>query len=423
MQDINASVSRLMIYRNLKDDPLIHRLLSVQYAKAAYLACREQHADTKSSEINLLTLYSEFYYALSEDQNAFSPDWGEYVLNLCRKDDNLFARRCALRKDSPASASAHRIEDDFEHAVKEELSCILNIANTSPDAYLSCISDYVACPGWNNRDTTSMDADQLYQYLFEFHTTNSFGPFAMHHFFKYLDGEWAPVFHPDPILPEMLFEYEYELSLVRDNTLRLIHQRLGENMLLFGARGTGKSSSIKAMVNAYHVEGLRLIEVDKDGIAHLPALLEKLSGLAPYDLSFIIFLDDLVLQENDSQFRILKTVLEGGVNTRPPHVAIYATSNRRHMIAEKHDNDMYENDAREEKLSLSDRFGVTIRFASPNQKTFLSIVYGILDKHALQYNPEEIAEKALAWAMRENGRSPRTARQFVDYYRSLSPNA
>lgn len=423
MQDINASVSRLMIYRNFIDDPLIHRLLSVQYAKETYFSCREKNIDTKASEMNLLALYSEFYYALSEEQNAFSPDWGEYILNLCRKDDNLFARRCAYRTDTPASASANRIEDDFEHAVKEELACILKIANTSSDAYLSCISDFVACPAWNNRTTTDMDADQLFQYLLDFHTTNSFGLFAMHRFFKYLDGEWTPVRHPDPILPEMLFEYDYELSLVRENTLRLVQQRLGENVLLFGARGTGKSSSIKAMVNAYHAEGLRLIEVDKDGIAHLPSLLEKLSGLAAYNLSFIIFLDDLVLQENDAQFRILKTVLEGGVNTRPPHVAIYATSNRRHMIAEKHDNDMYENDAREEKLSLSDRFGVTIRFASPNQKTFLSIVYGILDKHALQYNPEEIAEKALAWAMRENGRSPRTARQFVDYYRSLSPNA
>ncbi|HEY5504097.1 MAG TPA: DUF815 domain-containing protein, partial [Sedimentisphaerales bacterium] len=158
------------------------------------------------------------------------------------------------------------------------------------------------------------------------------------------------------------------------------------------------------------------IEVDKDDLLTIADLLAYLSELSDVRLSFILFLDDLSFAEEDTRYTTLKTLLEGGIKTRPENVAIYATSNRRHIVAEKETNEMYANDAKDEKLSLSDRFGISIRFASPNQQVYLEIVYGILSDRNVPFDREIVAQKALMWAMRENFRSPRTARQFADYY-------
>ena len=198
--------------------------------------------------------------------------------------------------------------------------------------------------------------------------------------------------------------------------MRLLRHKRADNILLFGARGTGKSSTVKAMANTYKDLGLRLIEIDKDDLLTIADLLSYLSELSDVSLSFILFLDDLSFSEEDTRYTILKTLLEGGIKTRPENVAIYATSNRRHIVAEKETNETYGNDAKDEKLSLSDRFGISVRFASPNQQVYLDIVFGILSDRQILFDREIVSQKALTWAMRENGRSPRTARQFSDYY-------
>ena len=176
---------------------------------------------------------------------------------------------------------------------------------------------------------------------------------------------------------------------------------------------------MKAIANEYKDRGLRLIEIDKDDLLSIPDLLEYLSQLTNTFLSFILFLDDLTFPEEDTRFTVLKTVLEGGIKKRPDNVAIYATSNRRHIVAEKDSSETYANDAHDELLSLSDRFGISVRFSSPNQQIYLNIVYGILSDRKIEIDREVVAQKALTWAMRENGRSPRTARQFADYYESV----
>ena len=188
--------------------------------------------------------------------------------------------------------------------------------------------------------------------------------------------------------------------------------------LLYGDRGTGKSSTIHAILNAYKEQGLRMIEIPKSAVEELSLIREY---LADSPMKFIIYIDDLSFDSQDNAFTELKAALEGGLSACQPNTLIYATSNRRHLIKENfsdREDDVNKNDTRQEQLSLSDRFGLTITFINPDKKDYLDIVEKIAADRGLQVDAQRLDGAAEQWAVRRGGRSPRCARQFIDHVES-----
>jgi predicted AAA+ superfamily ATPase len=189
---------------------------------------------------------------------------------------------------------------------------------------------------------------------------------------------------------------------------------------LYGSRGSGKSSLIKGLLNEYSPQGLRLIEVGKSDLKDLPIILEKLRDLPQ---KFILFVDDLSFEEDDDSFKSLKVVLEGSVTARARNVVVYATSNRRHLIREffadrprpLEADEVHAWDTVQEKLSFSDRFGLTLTFEPANQDTYLEIVHHLAKQAGITLSVEDLDFRAKQWATQHNGRSGRTARQFIDF--------
>ena len=192
------------------------------------------------------------------------------------------------------------------------------------------------------------------------------------------------------------------------------------NILLYGSRGSGKSSLVKSLLQAFSKRGLRLIEVSKSELKDLPVIVEKLRNLPQ---KFILFVDDLSFEEDDDAFKALKVVLEGSLTAKAKNVAVYATSNRRHLIREFFSDRPHPSDGEEvhawdtlqEKLSFSDRFGLTLTFEPANQETYLTIVRHLAQKANINLSQEVLEFRAKQWATRHNGRSGRSARQFIDY--------
>ena len=420
-----SALSGLTIYSGIKADPVLTELRGILLAivSAQTDDAGIPHAESKSTlPYELTEKYSQIYSLLLRNTLSEVPDLGEYVLSLVQNDDNLFAR-AASGRSTGSEADDLKISPEMRLCVINDLMRIETIASFPSRVIISVLApvNAISLPEWRHNPADQSPVT-LYESLLTYHREKSFGVFSKYHAFIWKGNTLEPVERPDPIRLDQLFEYEYEISQVLENTRRLIRHKHADNLLLFGARGTGKSSAVKAVSNACMDQGLRLIEVEKDELLTIADLLAYLSELSGVGLSFILFLDDLSFAEDDTRYTILKTLLEGGIKIRPDHVAIYATSNRRHLVAEKESKELYANDASDEKLSLSDRFGISIRFQSPNQQTYLQIVYGILKDRGIPFEEDVISAKALSWAMRENGRSPRSARQFADYYEATYEN-
>ncbi len=231
--------------------------------------------------------------------------------------------------------------------------------------------------------------------------------FAKHHVFTVENGQLVPVKYPDPQRLSELPGYEKEREKVIANTKALLAGMPANNVLLYGDAGTGKSSAVKAIANEFAPEGLRLIEVKKNQLYQIPDLMDK---LAANPLKFILFIDDLSFTANDDNFAALKAILEGSVGGRAQNIAVYATSNRRHLIKEtlsdRTGDDIHEADTRQELMSLSARFGLTVTFQRPEKARFETILEQLAKQHNIQMPTEQLLLKAEAFALRAGGRSP-----------------
>ncbi|MGA1263065.1 MAG: ATP-binding protein [Prochlorothrix sp.] len=233
-------------------------------------------------------------------------------------------------------------------------------------------------------------------------------------------GQWQGVARPDPVRLSQLVGYDGPKAQLIQNTEFLLAGQPALNVLLYGSRGAGKSSLVKALVSEYGARGLRLLEVTKAQLHALPLMIDRLGDLPQ---KFIIFVDDLSFEEDDEAFKALKVVLEGNIVARPQNVVVYATSNRRHLVREYFEerpraqdaDEIHRWDTVQEKLSFSDRFGLTLTFEPPDQTAYLAIVQHRAKLAGLQISPEELEFRALQWATRHNGRSGRTAQQFIDW--------
>lgn len=217
-----------------------------------------------------------------------------------------------------------------------------------------------------------------------------------------------------------LIGYDRQKQTLIDNTIAFIKNKPANNVLLVGARGTGKSSGVKALINEYYEKGLRLLQITRDQIKLLPDIMEHLRQLAGY--KFIVFLDDLSFNETETEYKYLKSVIEGGISSIPSNVVLYATSNRRHLIKETWNDredtqdELYRNDSVNESISLSGRFGIIIVYDAPNQDEYLQIIDSYLQKTGIKLDNKQLRIEGLRWELTHSGRSGRVARQFVNWY-------
>jgi predicted AAA+ superfamily ATPase len=245
--------------------------------------------------------------------------------------------------------------------------------------------------------------------------------FAAHAAFRYHAhngrGTFEPVRHIDPIRPDDLIGVERQWEAFDRNTRQLLRRLPCNHVLLWGARGTGKSSMVKAALNRHAPAGLRLVEIRRSGLLDLASIVDRLAD-APF--AFLVLLDDLSFEDNDPLARELKALLEGGVQAMPDNVRVVATANRRHLMPKRagdnawaDDDDLHMRDAAEEKASLADRFGLRLGFPVPSQEWFLEVVDALAARHGQTEQRQEVRRDALAWS-RSHGLSGRSARQFMD---------
>jgi predicted AAA+ superfamily ATPase len=264
-------------------------------------------------------------------------------------------------------------------------------------------------------ETSELDYARKYREYIARVKEAGYGIFSEYHMFR-LDGDrLVPVRNPDPVDVDDFAGYGREREAVLANTLSLVEGRPAANVLLYGDSGTGKSTCVKAMANTLRHRGLRLVELRKDQLSRIPELIDRLSR---NPLKFILFVDDLSFTGDCDHFSSLKAVLEGSVSARTGNMAIYATSNRRHLIREsfsdRDGDDIHLRDTLEERTSLSDRFGLTVTFLRPDRKLYLEIVRRYLRLYGARCDDDDLERRAEAFALRRGGRSPRAAKQFAE---------
>ncbi len=263
------------------------------------------------------------------------------------------------------------------------------------------------------------DANEIAAAFIEHWRRFGYGDIATYRAFRW-DNELVGVRHFETIRLEDLIGYVHQKELLKGNTTAFVEGKPANNVLLVGARGTGKSSGVKALVNEYYQQGLRLVQITKPQLKSLPDLMETLRKFL--SKRFIIFLDDLSFEESEAEYKYLKSAIEGGVESRPENVLIYATSNRRHLIRETwrdrgddHD-ELYRDDSANETISLSDRFGLIIHYYAPTQAEYLEIIRSMLKRRGVELDAETLRLEGLRWEMSHSGRNGRTAQQFVNHY-------
>lgn len=269
------------------------------------------------------------------------------------------------------------------------------------------------------------DEHEFFQVVTDFYKAYGVGMFGLNKAFRIEektggDITFRAINNMDKVALSDLVGYEIQKKKLVDNTEAFVHGRKANNVLLFGDSGTGKSTSIKAIVNQYYDQGLRMIEIYKHQFKDLSNVIAQIKNR---NYRFIIYMDDLSFEEFEVEYKFLKAVIEGGVETKPENILIYATSNRRHLIKEtwsdrddvKNENGMHKSDTMEEKLSLVNRFGVTINYSKPTQKEYFNIVIQLARKEGITLSDEELQKEANKWELSHGGISGRTAQQFVNY--------
>lgn len=271
---------------------------------------------------------------------------------------------------------------------------------------------------------TAKDENEFFNYVTDFYKAYGVGMFGLNKAFRVIGGDngvtFTPINNMDKVMLDDLIGYEIQKKKLVENTEAFVQERKANNALLFGDSGTGKSTSIKAIVNEYYDQGLRMIEIYKHQFKDLSNVIASIKNR---NYKFIIYMDDLSFEEFEIEYKFLKAVIEGGVETKPDNILIYATSNRRHLIKEtwndrndlESNNGLHRSDTIEEKLSLVNRFGCQISYSKPSQKEFFDIVIGLARKNNVKMTDEELMAEANKWELSHGGISGRTAQQFINY--------
>ena len=298
------------------------------------------------------------------------------------------------------------IISDYKAIVKKELMYNKNVSEK-----VQALSEKLA---------KAANADEFFDIVTEFYKAYGVGMFGLNKAFRISATEngkltFNPINNMDKVVLDDLIGYEIQKKKLVENTENFVQGRKANNALLFGDSGTGKSTSIKAIVNEYYDQGLRMIEIYKH---QFKGLSDVLGQIKDRNYKFIIYMDDLSFEDYELEYKYLKAILEGGLGKRPGNVLIYATSNRRHLIKEtltdRTGDDIHEADTRQELMSLSARFGLTVTFQRPEKARFETILAELAKQHGIDMPMDQLLVKAEALAIRAGGRSPRVAKQFIE---------
>lgn len=425
-------VSRLLIYGDMPKDSILMELSDIIRKMDDKSQTREELATRALAQIKrLLQVATDYGF----DRNL----WHNYLTFLLITSENPFSITCEKVGANEGSVN-YFAKGDFK-----SFKALLDYDFSRLEAYLevdcfSWISNYRAIGKKDlmyNKNVSQKvqalsiqleaadDENAFFDCVTRFYKDFGVGMFGLNKAFRILSGDdgtvtFCPINNMDAVMLDDLIGYEIQKKKLVDNTKAFVQGKKANNVLLFGDSGTGKSTSIKAIVNEFYDQGLRMIEIYKHQFKDLSAVIAQIKNR---NYRFIIYMDDLSFEEFEVEYKFLKAVIEGGVETRPDNILIYATSNRRHLIKEnwsdrddmEHAGSLHRSDTLEEKLSLFNRFGVTINYSKPTQKEYFHIVIELARKAGITTSDEELRAEANKWEMSHGGISGRTAQQFINY--------
>ena len=389
LDKIKLGFSSVVIFRNILKTKVIKKLLK-------FLNC-----ETKENIDNIkqIDLYCEFLSELFKSDNNLA----DFILSQIFLDDNIYISKCILKQE---------INNNLKKIFKNELNFFKYISSFD----FSSIFNKEYSKNIAELEIKEIDFYKIYFEHIKDIDKKGYGIFYNNNMFVLDDiKNIIAVKNKDNQDIKKLYGYEIERNKVLSNTKILIEGKKANNILLYGDAGTGKSSTVKAVANFFKDEGLRLIEIKKNQLNFITDIIESLSD-SP--LKFIIFIDDLTFSSNDDTFSYLKAVLEGGVNSFPNNIAVYVTSNYRHLIKEnftdRTGDDIHIEDTIQQIMSLTNRFGMIITFQRPGRDLFKEIVLSYAKENNIKTDKEELINQAEAYAIRSTGRSPRVAKQFIE---------
>lgn len=384
-ETIGYGLDALVVFRNLQSDPVIRSLMQFCHTDRTNLPAQ-------------IRFYSSMVASLYKKTDSLT----DYIKTLVLEHEQV----CAVR-----AGAGEKIPDSMQQCLDTELELFERIAMLTPAQLQAEMVSIIPLPIWS---VYKIDLRSAYKKRISDIEKCGYGNFAKFHMFTVSrSGEIIPVEHPDPIKMDDMVGYERERHEAEENVLALLNGNYAMNVLLSGDAGTGKSATVKALANTYADKGLRLIELTKDQLFFIPQIMDR---LCKNPLKFILFIDDLTFSEDDPNFGTLKATLEGSISARMKNTVIYATSNRRHIVKETFSDgsDKHENDTVQERISLSERFGVTITYSKPHKQLYLEIVKTLAKQAGLIMEETELAMKAEQFALCKSGRSARAARQLID---------
>ena len=429
---MNEIVSNLLVYGSLPEDSILWQLADI---------CEKLKNQTESKDAlrgrvfhqvkNLLTVATDYAF----DKNL----WHNYLTFLLITNENPFSLVCEKMGAQDGTVN-NFVTHDFEMFKKlfdydffwmeKELSidCFTQLTHYKAIRkkelmYNKNVSEKVR--NLSEQLETAESGADFFKYVTEFYKDFGVGMFGLNKAFRIAENgdgsvRFLPINNMDAVMLDDLIGYELQKKKLVENTQAFCDGKAANNVLLFGDSGTGKSTSIKAIVNQFYPQGLRMIEIYKHQFKDLSTIIAQIKNR---NYKFIIYMDDLSFEEFEIEYKFLKAVIEGGVETKPDNILIYATSNRRHLIKEnwsdrddvESQNGMHRSDTMEEKLSLVNRFGVTINYSKPSQKEYFNIVVELAHRAGLTMSDGELRAEANKWELSHGGISGRTAQQFINY--------
>ena len=428
-------LSQLLMYGDLDQDGILYQLGEIfhRYDKGDYDRM-ELVRDINIQIKHLLKVATDYGF----DDNL----WHNYLTFFLMMSENPFSMTCEKVGASEGTVNL-LVENDFRifkslfdydfSKIEKDLGidCFSRISNyhaiSKKDLmYNKNVSEKVRALSKKLENTTT--EQEFFDVVTGFYKDYGVGMFGLNKAFRIEENPaggviFRPINNMDQVMLDDLVGYEIQKKKLVDNTEAFVQGRKANNCLLFGDSGTGKSTSIKAIVNQYYDQGLRMIEIYKHQFKDLSRVIADIKNR---NYRFMIYMDDLSFEEFEIEYKFLKAVIEGGVETKPENILIYATSNRRHLIKEswndrndmEHENDRHHSDTVEEKLSLVNRFGVTINYSKPTQKEYFDIVLNLARKQGITMSDDDLRTEANKWELSHGGISGRTAQQFVNYLAS-----
>ena len=422
-------VHELIIYKNLEQEQILNDMtfLMENYNNEYY-----NEEDLKS----LLFACTGSILELCVDHGFEGNLWHDYLTFLLANDENAYSTSCEIVGETGGSINKVALHDfsifkelfDYDFSAMEAglgVDCVSMIldytgSGTHGSVFNGRIRDRICALAKSLGQTK--DAEEFKTSVTQFYKEFGVGKLGLHKAFRVAHDEEGvhivPITKIAHVQLDELVGYESAKKKLIDNTEAFVKGRRANNCLLFGDAGTGKSSSIKAILNKYYDQGLRMIEVYKHQFQDLNDVIAQIKNR---NYRFIIYMDDLSFEEFEIEYKYLKAVIEGGLEKKPDNVLIYATSNRRHLIREtfrdkeERDEELHTNDTVQEKLSLVARFGVTIYFGKPAKKEFQEIVRQLAKRNGIEMDEEQLLLEANRWELNHGGMSGRTAQQFIDY--------